>query len=329
MQDFDFILLLQKRFSGEINPAESAALDSWINQSAENAQLAKQFQRIWEKSAETQRPFTLDLDAEFRQLQARIEKQKPAPVVPIGRWALRAAAAVVLLLVSVWGYQQLVPPASVTLVEHAKNQDKRQLNLPDGTIVWLRKNAQLEYPKEFEKNQRLVKLSGEAYFEVAHQASRPFRIELPENGKVEVLGTRFNVRADQSATSILVRDGKVRYTPDQKTEGVLLTAGDKAVFQPEKAQVRLSKVSTFNELAWQTGGLEFVRTPLEDVIADLEGYYKVRIELRNQSLKQCRHTAPLTNQPIGQVLSSLALTYQFRVGNPAPGHYILSKGVCQ
>ncbi len=332
MQDFDFVLLLQKRFTGEINTGELEILKDWINQSEENARLAQQFQLLWEKSTESRPVFSLDLDAEFRQVQSRIQQADEAPpvrVVSMRSRAFRAAAAIAAILVSVWGFQQLMPAAAPMLVERVSDQAKRQITLPDGTTVWLRQNAKLEFPAKFDDAQRLVKLDGEAYFEVAHRERQPFRIELPGKGNVEVLGTRFNVRANNEATSILVRDGKVRYTPDQKSKGVLLTGGDKAVFQPEQAEIRLSKVRTFNELAWQTGGLEFVRTPLNDVISDLEVFYDVAIKLQNTEMGQCLHTAPLTNQPIDEVLNSLALTYQFQLINPAPGHYILSKGSCR
>jgi ferric-dicitrate binding protein FerR (iron transport regulator) len=330
MQDFDFIVLLNKRFSGEINATESAALDAWISQSAANAELATQYQRIWDNSPETQQQFSLDLEQEFQQLQARIKNTEklPTPVIPIGRWMVRAAAAVAFVLASVWGYQQIVPEVPATVVEVATDATKRQITLSDGTTVWLRQNAKLEFPKTFGKKQRLVKLTGEAYFEVAHQDGRPFRVELPESGLVEVLGTRFNVRTG-AQTSVLVREGRVRFAPIGKGKDVLLTAGDKAVFHAQNAEIRLSKVATFNELAWQTGGLEFVRTPLKTVIADLEAHYAVKIELRNQALQQCYHTAPLTNQSIDQVLQSLALTYHFKLTNPAPGHFILSKGNCR
>lgn len=331
MQDFDFVLLLNKRFTGEIKASELEMLTGWINQSEDNARLAQQFQLLWEKSTETRPALSLDMDAEFRQVQSRMHTadKSPARVVPLGNWAFRAAAAIAVILVSVWGIQQLMPVSATMLIEHASGQGKRQITLPDGTVVWLRQNAKLEYPAVFADAQRLVKLDGEAYFEVAHRPHQPFRVELPENGKVEVLGTRFNVRTNKDATSILVRDGKVRYTPDPKSKGVLLTGGDKAIYQIQQSEVRLSKVRTFNELAWQAGGLEFVRTPLKDVISDLEDFYAVSIILRNTEMRQCLHTAPLTNQPIEDVLQSLALTYQFQISNPAPGRYILSKGSCR
>lgn len=330
MQDFDFIVLLSKRFSGEISSAESAILDAWIAQSQQNAQLAEQYHAAWSKSSQAPKTFKIDLDSEYRRLQARlpIAEQPVGRVIPLGRQILRIAAALAFLVLAVWGYRQLVPATPAMLVEQAIQQEKRLLTLPDGSRVWLRENARLEYPAQFNTQERQVKLTGEAYFEVAHLKEKPFRVSLADGGLVEVLGTRFNIQiADQ--TSVLVRDGKVRYAPDGQTAGSVLIKGDKAVFNKKSNQLLLSKVASFNELSWQTGGLEFVRTPLRDVLKDLEAYYKVSIELRNPALLSCLYTAPLTNQSIEEVLEALSLVYTLSVSKPAPARFVLSNGRCQ
>ena len=330
MQNVDFILLLSKRLSGEISTEEATLLDAWISASPENADLVEQYKIAWNSSSRQEKVFQLDMEAEFRELQSRIQiAERPvARRVSMGRQIMRIAAALAFLLLAVWGFRQLLPTTPTLVVEQVNNQDKRLIKLPDGTRVWLREHAQLEYPRTFGASERRVKLSGEAYFEVNHQPERPFRVELSNDGLVEVLGTRFNIR-EATETTVLVRDGKVRYTPNSGENEAVLTKGDKAVFNKKTNKLHLAKVITFNELAWQTGGLEFVHTPLRDVIADLETYYQVKVELRNPALLGCLHTAPLTNQPIEEVLETLSITYQFKVSKPGPGHYILSNGRCQ
>lgn len=333
MQDLDFILLLSKRFSGEIDAQESAALDAWLGESPENAQLAEQYQTVWNNSTFSATGFNLDMDAEYRRLQMRLgqSEQVRSRQVLISRQILRIAAALAVLLTAVWGYRQFAFSGPALQRAYAQNMEKRRVDLPDGSRVWLRRNASLEFPAQFGNAERRVKLNGEAYFEVSHRENQPFHVEIAQGGTVEVLGTRFHIRPaeDGAELSVLVRDGKVRFSPDGKSSGAVLAAMDKAVFIRETSQLRLSKVSTLNELAWQREGLEFVRTPLRDVLTDLEKYYHVKIALRNSALEQCPYTAPLTNQPINTVLESLSLTYQFQISNPAPGQYILSGGKCQ
>ncbi|MCC6461992.1 MAG: FecR domain-containing protein [Saprospiraceae bacterium] len=332
MQENDIILLLCKRFSGEISAEEAAQLDEWINLSPSNAALARQYQQIWEKADAKAPSGALDLDAEFQQVQARLRTTDApaAKIIPIGSRLLRLAAALALLLTAVWGYRQWsgsTPVAAQTVVATGEN---RRLELPDGSQVWLRENSTLAYPAVFSQATRDVQLQGEAYFEIQHHAAQPFRVDLPGGGQVEVLGTQFNVRAPtaDAESMVLVREGKVRFTPVKNQNGMVLQARDKAVFDRQTNQIRHSTVNTFNDLSWQTGGLEFVSTPLRDVIADVEKYYQVKIELRNPALASCLHTAPLTDQPVEQVLKSLSLTYQLRVDQPAPGVFILSGGSC-
>jgi len=325
----DYILLLSKQFSGDISPAESALLTQWLAQSPENAQLAAELRQVWEKTGDYSKTFSPDLDAAFRQIQQRIRttEQPRAKVVPLGQRLLRIAAVLALLLTAVWGYREIAAPPMVTATASA--EEKRLINLPDGSRVWLRRDAALEYPAAFPSSERRVKLVGEAYFEVAHDPAQPFRVELSEGEWVEVIGTAFNVRQNDTEKSVLVKSGKVRFNMENNRGEVTLEKGEKAIYDRPANTLQKMKVSTFNELSWQTGGLEFVRTPMHQVIADLEQFYKVKITLRNPTMRSCAHMSPLTNQPIEKVLESLALTYDFRVTTPAPGQYELSGGNCQ
>lgn len=336
MQELDFILLLQKQFNGEITSDESVVLDAWLKQSPQNEQLAAEYRRVWDEASESRPPhFHLNMDAEFRRLLAgieRVERRTPARTVSISRLLLRVAAAVAVLLVATWGYRQFSGPASDLIVEHVReNGDVRKIVLPDGSNVWLRQRAEIKYPKQFSPDERRVQLKGEAYFEVAHRSEQPFRIALAGGGEVEVLGTEFNVRdvAGSDETSVLVRSGKVRYAPAGKTTSIVLAANDRAAFSRKNARLTRSKALTLNELAWQTGRLEFDSTPLRHVIADLEKYYGATIEMENRSMLDCSYSNTLTRQTLDEVLESFSLIYNIKVSRLATGSYRLSGGRCK
>src|SRR5690349_17485333 len=106
MKENDFILLLYKRLNGEISPSEDIALDEWIRQSSDNARLVREYSLVWEKSGTYNKQFSPDLDRDFASVQARIRAlDRPAmKVVSFNRALLRAAAAVALLAIAVWGY---------------------------------------------------------------------------------------------------------------------------------------------------------------------------------------------------------------------------------
>ncbi len=330
MKESEYILLLSKRFSGDISPSESTMLDEWLRQSPENEQIATSYQRIWEKSEAYGKTFSPDLDTDFLKVQARIRKiDAPIMRVTLGQKLMRAAAVLALLLTSVWGWQQFSSTSAAEMIVSSENADNKNFSLPDGTQIWLRKGSQIAYPKKWAGKERRVKLQGEGYFDVTHDPARPFKVELEQGGSVEVLGTQFNVRQTANQTSVLVRSGKVRFSPTARSEGPVLTANQKAVFDHSESKVRLSNLNSLNELSWQTGGLEFVNTPLSHVVSDLERYYGVKIALRNPAMSGCPHSAPLTSQPIEKVLETLALTHQLKVKKMGERVYELSGGQCR
>jgi len=330
MKENEYILLLSKRFSGEISATESVMLDEWLRQSPENEQIAANHQRIWEKVESFGMTFSPNLDVDFQKVQARIRNVAQAPLrVSLGQRLMRAAAVIALLLAAIWGWQQLSPTADSDVIVSAGTVGNQSFALPDGSRFWLREGSQLVYAEKWAGQERRVKLQGEGYFEVQHDPTHPFKVELENGGTVEVLGTQFNVRQSDRQTSVLVRSGKVRFSPNAQTEGPVLTANQKAVFDHSAAQVRVSNLNSLNELSWQTGGLEFVNTPLNQVMGDLEKYYGVKIALHNPAMSSCPHSAPLTSQPIDKVLETLALTHQLKVKKVGEGSYELSGGQCR
>lgn len=330
--DDAYILLLSKQFTGDILPDESAQLSEWLQQSPENQQMAAELQQVWEKTGSFNKTFSPDLDTAFHQLQARIRTTETptAKTIPMSRWLLGAAAVLVLLIASVWAWQYFTAPSvpNTTVVAMAENQ---QLSLPDGSRVWLRQNARLTFPPHFSEKMRRVHLEGEAYFEVAHNPAQPFQVELLNGDQVQVLGTEFGVCAspDGSRTEVSVRSGKVRFSPKEKPSGAVLMANQSATYDRNTAQLSLHQNITLNNLAWQAGGLEFVGTPLQQVVTDLERHYKVKIALLNPALQDCQYTSPRTTQPIQKVLANIALIYQLQVVETAQGRFELKGGRCR
>ncbi len=332
MKENDFILLVLKRLSGDITPAEASLLSDWLSQSPENERIAAEYALIWEKSGSYQKEFSPNLVADFAKVQARIgaEEAPAVKVTYVSARLLRVAAALALLLVAVWGYSSFGWGVGYDSTLSAQQAGKQLLSLSDGSRVWLRQGSTLEYAKSYDgKKTRKVKLSGEAYFEVTHDPAHPFKVELEKGGQVEVLGTAFNVKQSASETTVLVRSGKVQYTLENGTKSPVLQANQAAVYDRNAGTLRVAHKTSFNELSWQTGGLEFVKTPLSQVVSDLEEFYKVKISLQNKAMADCPHSALLSDESLDNVLDGLAVAYQLKVSRTAPGQYVLSGGHCQ
>lgn len=331
MKENEYLLLLNKKFQGEITASEEASLSDWIAQSAENERIATDYALIWAVTGKYEKTFSPDLDADFAKVQSRI-RSEASPKMGVRFFnptILRAAAAVALLLLAVWGVNKFGTTPAFDAVAEA-SAEKQLVNLPDGTQVWLRKGSSLQYFNSFsDKKERHVKLIGEGYFEVSHDPKHPFHVDLAGGGAVEVLGTQFDVCQNSDGITVLVRSGKVRFSPDGHVQSPVLTANQKAVFDAKTNTLKISNTQSLNDIAWQAGGLEFISTPLSTVVADLEKYYHVNIKLRNPAIANCPHNAQLSNEPLGNVLEGLALAYQLKVVQTGSESYELTGGVCK
>lgn len=152
-----------------------------------------------------------------------------------------------------------------------------QIALADGTKVWLNADTRLRYPNKFTDEQRVVELDGEAYFEVAKVAGRPF-IVVTAKEKVEVLGTHFNVysfpKEKESKVSLL--EGKVKVSvPAGKTR--LLQPGEQASVQGEELSVQ--QVPVDESIAWKNDEFMFNNEPLGTALAQVARWYDIDIEI--------------------------------------------------
>jgi len=160
-----------------------------------------------------------------------------------------------------------------------------QIALPDGTKVWLNAASTLNYPSTFDDNERLVELTGEAYFEVAKwpqvkQGSTnqyvPFTVR-SKGQEITVLGTAFNVSAyaDEPTTRTVLVNGSVKIAAHQNKNEVLLNPGEEAVLSPNGITTREANVTA--AIAWKSGKFRFEETELHEVMKQLGRWYDLEV----------------------------------------------------
>jgi ferric-dicitrate binding protein FerR (iron transport regulator) len=180
-----------------------------------------------------------------------------------------------------------------------------QVQLSDGTQVWMNSASQLEYPVAFAKGERKVKLTGEAFFEVSKDAACPFIIEA--NGyEVKVLGTAFNVSAyatDAFMETTLV-SGSVKVT-SKNGEVVRLEPDQMLRINNQNQTADLEKVDTRFYTSWKDGILYFDNLPMEELARRLERWYDVKIVFSNEKTKQLRFSGAMENSRNIQFLLNL------------------------
>ncbi|WP_423738253.1 FecR family protein [Chitinophaga caseinilytica] len=150
-----------------------------------------------------------------------------------------------------------------------------QLRLPDGTKVWLNAASSLRYPTAFNGGERRVEITGEAYFEVAKDKTKPFRAVVNGGTTVEVLGTEFNINAypDDGETKTTLLRGSVKVVRTSGT--VTLVPGQQANVKNGVAVVR--EADTDKAVAWKNGLFDFDGMPLEEAMRQLARWYDITI----------------------------------------------------
>lgn len=149
-----------------------------------------------------------------------------------------------------------------------------QLTLADGTSVWVNANSELKFPTKFNESDRKVYLKGEAYFEVAKDAKRPFYV-VTSNGTVKVLGTHFNVSAYGNSSKTTLSEGLVEVSKAGQSE--IIKPGQKVEIKGDEIQVK--KANLQKDLAWKNNEFYFKKDNIVDIATQLKMWYDLEISL--------------------------------------------------
>lgn len=156
------------------------------------------------------------------------------------------------------------------------------LLLSDGTLIYLNAESELSYPVNFNGTERKVALNGQAFFEVASDSKRPFKVEIGDV-QIEVLGTSFGVQAYKSEEKVLttLTHGKVSLLI--KESSYELTPGKQAIFDTQSGDITIRNVDVEQYTAWKDGRIVFENTPLRDIMTYLSRLYDIDILFENKS----------------------------------------------
>lgn len=169
-----------------------------------------------------------------------------------------------------------------------------QLQLEDGTRIWLNSSTSLRYPVVFSAAERVVELDGEGYFEVAHRPSQPFKVKTKKQ-VVEVLGTHFNINSypDEEAIKTTLLEGSVRVqSVAADRQAVTIKPGQQSVFLSDELSVS-KNIDIEKVMAWKNGWFEFDQADLGSIMRQVSRWYDVDIEFQGK----------LTNEKFGGRLS--------------------------
>jgi ferric-dicitrate binding protein FerR (iron transport regulator) len=149
--------------------------------------------------------------------------------------------------------------------------------LPDGSRAWLNAASSIRFPTVFAGNMRQVDITGEVYFEVAANASQPFRVNTPGNTTIDVLGTDFNVNAytDEDCVNATLMAGSVKVSKNNFS--ALLKPGEQARVSSDAHIRTITAIDTEKVMAWKNGRFDFEDAGLKEVMRQLERWYDIEV----------------------------------------------------
>ena len=211
------------------------------------------------------------------------------------RWWKYAAAAASVAILFTLGYYAFRQQPGVEIQTRvlAATNERMQFVLPDGSLIWLNAESKLTCTDAFGDKTREVQLAGEAYFEVAKDAERPF-VVIMDGVRVQVLGTIFNIRAypDDHEIVTTLAEGSVSFTNTQSdTTATILKPGQQLFFDKDNEHIVIREVDCSPYISWKDGRLIFRQTPLNDVFAVMEQTFRIKIVTNNTSLYNRKITA--------------------------------------
>jgi len=241
---------------------------------------------------------------------------------------LKNVAAILMLPLIAFSIYQLSNHNNFELTEeYLAFGDKKEVVLPDGSLLWLKAGSKLIYPNKFSAKLRQVFLLGEAYIEVAKDKERPFVVSAGEV-KVEVLGTKFNIKSyseDESIT-IALMEGAVRMVAEHNGDPIteLLSPGDHISFNKESGEITKTDFDVCARKEWYNGnGFYFIDKSLAEITVELERYFNVNIIIENAEFKNDRYYAIFTNnESLTKILSALNASGNMNINQQSDVIYI-------
>lgn len=318
MEQAELDRLLHCYRQGSCTPAEVRLVEQWYDALGQDREAL----RLSPAEQETLRA------ALWQRIEGQVSSPAPTlpPVMqvvrPASRWKQWTAAAAVVAGVGLGALllhqPELAPePTTAAVVSEWVTQrnattQAMQVKLADGSVVQLAAASSLRYPRHFRGARRQVSLTGEAFFEVSHDAAHPFQV-YTEQVVTTVLGTSFTVRAfaGQAQAQVVVRTGKVRVTPRRRATqsataqlaSVVVLPNQQVTYSAATPELRAELVAQPVVLTNQS--FTFDDRPVTEVLAALEKAYNVTFEYDKAALSSCSVTLTLRSPSLRGKLDTL------------------------
>ncbi len=296
--------------NGTLSIEESNAIKAWFNQTDEGRKELEHLEIIWGLADRLSQMEKIDKHHAKRKIDDRTESLRKSGKIFIQNFQKAAAILILpILLFSAYLYFGKAGEGTTEQEFFAAYGTRTTLVLPDGSKVWLNSGSKLRYGKGFNHNDRKVFLTGEAFFDVTANKSKPFDV-VTGAFTVRALGTKFNVFSyEKNEFETSLEEGATQIfqsgTKDHDELLLKMKPGQRVVFDERQAKLILSETDVSQFSTWREGKLTFRNAPMNEVIMKLERWFNVDVELKDPELLQYRYTAVFEHETIRQALEML------------------------
>ncbi|MDD4753186.1 MAG: FecR family protein [Desulfitobacteriaceae bacterium] len=316
MTESDFKKILSRYETGECTAEERKLIESWLD---------SHYKETIPFKSDTDKTRTKEaIKASVFQM-ANIHTKINAPRINYLKPIMKIAASIVFIIslgVGSLEYYEYLENKKYSTEEVVSSANIQKILLSDGSIVWLKPNSSMKYPKNFKKKEeRIVSITGEALFEIEKDPGRPFIVHSGEL-TTKVLGTSFNINARDENIEVVVLTGKVSVTSNYNNNEVVLQSQDKALYnviskELAKEQKQTAKPIIANITRGTEYDMKFEDTSLKVVIQKIEKKFEVVIKLEDESLYENIITADLTSQSLDKTLDiiSKVLSTEYKIND--------------
>lgn len=300
--------ILSRYLDGTYSPDDYQQLKSWFEKQDSTEALDALIQKNWQEFEE-QIP-ARNLDSILQKVQRQIYLNEKRQTKSLWHFYRQVAAVLLFPILLLTAYlflnnQQAADSAWAEI--HSPIGARTQFQLPDGSSGWLNSGSTIQYPVNFTK--RHVKVTGEAFFDVAKKNGKQFIVQTPALD-ITVLGTKFNVSAysEDEFTEVVLEEGSVKLNGKSSTFSESLSPDERFVFDAELKTGKIIPVDASLHSAWKEGKLVFRDEPLSSVLKDMERWYNVKFVMEDEELKSHLYQATFQNETLEEVLELLAFT---------------------
>lgn len=328
--------LVGKYLRGKESKEELVQLKNWLNEDSSHQRLFNKLKEEKNIGSSIEEFETYNKEVAWKRYMERVDALSLRKI--LFRWKFAAAFFFLIGCTGILAYineERVIPLASnenCTTVSTNNGQNSKVI-LPDSSVVWINSGTTLSYNTNFSVHNRTIKLTGQAFFQIARNEKMPLTVTCNEL-KVKVLGTKFDVSAypEDRNISVVLESGSVELLQAKGQSFIhMLNPGEKAEFNTESRELSVRKVDCSNYTSWKDGLLIFKNEPMVDVFKKLERRYNIDIEVKNNKVNQLIFNATIVNESVEEIFDlmkfSCAINYKIIPSqNPeVPVKVIISK----